>query len=212
MKSRELKTIHDMIVTDYTITSIGAGRYRHEFHPETTSTIYEFEANKTPLLKEGERYNIGFMTDSSGRNVVDTATISAASLTSANVSYLAAKAFSAGIEESNRAKNDERVSHKGRGYHWGKKYAWRRYGLVISKNAFYSYMEEIRHPCVPCVTRDPDLGYSNQDSVAYADAGLEKAIDDLIQSAVKVTDRYYKSPLYSKQFQIRGVAAITDKK
>ncbi|SKB49721.1 MULTISPECIES: hypothetical protein [Luteibacter] len=81
MKPRDLKTIHDLIVTDYKITRISAAVYRHEFHPETTSTLYEFEANKTPLLNEGERYNIGFTTDRSGKNIVDTSAIAATSLT-----------------------------------------------------------------------------------------------------------------------------------
>jgi hypothetical protein len=34
----------------------------------------------------------------------------------------------------------------------------------------------------------------------------------LIASAVKVTKVRYKSPLYSKQFAIRGLEAITDRR
>jgi len=212
MKSRQLNTIHDLIVTDYTITKLGPSLYRHSFHPATTSTVYEFEDNATPLLKEGHRYNIGFAVDRAGKHIIDRAAISPTALVDPPLSYAAAKAFSKSIEATNKLNNDTRVTHaQMAGYHWGKKYAWRRYGLVISRNAFDEYLEEIEHPSVPCQTKDPDAAYSSA-SIAYADAGLEQAIEDLIKTASPVSDRYFMSPRYSKKFSILGLNAITDKK
>ncbi len=212
MKSRELNTIHDLIVTDYTITKIAPSRYRHSFHPETTSTIYEFEANASPVLEDGRRYNIGFSVDQSGKHIVDRSSISPTDLVDPQQSYAAAKKFSKGIDITNRRNNDTRVTHgRVKGYYWGKKYAWRRYGLVIGRNAFDQYLEEIGHPSVTCQTQDPDTGFSSV-STAYADVGLQTAIDELIRTAVTVDSRYFKSPLYRKKFSIRGLSAITDKK
>jgi hypothetical protein len=212
MKSRELHTIHDLIVTDYTITKLGPSRYRHSFHPATTNTQYEFEANVEEALKNGHRYNIGFTVDSAGKNIVDPAAISPTDLVNPLLSYAAAQSYSKGIETTNKANNDTRVTHgPAKGYYWGKKYAWRRYGLVIGRYPFDQYLEEIGHPSITCQTGDPDAGFSS-DSTAYADAGLQAAIDKLISTAVPVGDRYFKSPHYSKKFSIRGLSAITDKK
>lgn len=71
MKSRELFTIHDLIASNYTITKLTYGNYLHKFTPATTATVYEFEANATPIIVEGERYNIGYTLDSEGRNIID---------------------------------------------------------------------------------------------------------------------------------------------
>jgi hypothetical protein len=100
------------------------------------------------------------------------------------------------------------------GYCWGKKYAWREFGLVISKDAFYAYLKEIKHPKVECITRNPDMGFSNsgEPSTAYKEEGLADAVNSLIASAVKMTKVRFKSPLYSKQFVIRVIEAITDKR
>lgn len=86
------------------------------------------------------------------------------------------------------------------------------FGTVISKDAFYSYLEEINHPSVLCVTNNPDLPYQSEPSTAYKEEGLEEAMRNLISSAVKVSPAYYKSPLYSRKLSIRGIKAITDKK
>lgn len=213
MKSRDLHTIHDVIITGYTITPLGNGKFLHQFRPANTDRVYEFEANSAPVLKDGDRYNIGFKTTPQGRNVVDTSALGKVDSVNKNLSYLAAKQLSADILDENVAKNDQRVSHGGKGgYYWGKKYAWRRYGLVISKDAFYAYLEHIKHPSTPCLTSNPDLPYAaNERSTAYFDAGLEAAMDDLIGTAVK-TGRYFESPLYPKKFQIKAINALTDKK
>jgi hypothetical protein len=213
MKSRDLHTIHDVIVTGYTITPLANGKFLHQFTPATTSTVYEFEANSAPVLKDGDRYNIGFRIQPDGRRVIDTSALGKGNAVNALLSYLAAKSLSNDTLDENRAKNDQRVSHQATdGYYWGKKYAWRRYGLVMSKDAFYQYLDEIGHPSVPCFTSNPDLPYGVPDqSKAYKDEGLEKAMDDLIESAVP-DGRYFKSPLYSRKFQIRPINAITDKR
>lgn len=212
MKSRDLNTIHDLIVTDYKVDKLGPSLYRHSFHPATTATIYEFEDNATPLLKEGHHYNIGFTVDAAGKNIVDRAAISPTDMVNPALSYAAAHSFSMGIAATNKENNDTRVTHaRVEGYYWGKKYAWRRYGLVIGRNAFDQYLGEIGHPSIDCQTQDPDAGFPNA-SIAYADAGLEAAIDRLIGTAVPSGDRYFKSPHYSKKFSIRGLSAITDKK
>lgn len=67
MKSRDLFTIHDLIASNYKITKLASGKYLHQFTPATTPTVYEFEANATPVVVEGERYNIGYTVDSKGQ-------------------------------------------------------------------------------------------------------------------------------------------------
>jgi len=214
MKSRELFTTHDLIASNYTIVPISGGKCRHTFTPATTSTVYEFEANSSPVIVEGERYNIGFFVDSSGRNIVELAALSKVSDVSPMFSFIAAQQLAKEIRSAEKAKNDQRVSHSAKdGYYWGKKYAWRMFGMVIPKEAFYQYLEEIGHPSVPCITSNPDLPYaSNEASTAYKEKGLEEAVRNLISSAKKVSAAYYKSPLYSRKFSIRGLNAITDKK
>ena len=60
MKSRELQTTPILIVTGYKISPHADGKFLHTFTPETTNTIYQFIANREPLLEEGQRYNIGY--------------------------------------------------------------------------------------------------------------------------------------------------------
>ncbi len=213
MKSRELFTIHDLIASNYTITKLSSGKYLHQFTPATTSTIYQFEANGTPVVKDGERYNIGYTVDSKGRNILDLSALSPTSQVNPMLSFLAAQHIAKGNENIERAKNDQRVTHSGKGgYYWGKKYAWRMFGTVIAKEAFFQYLEEIGHPSVPCITQNPDLGYGNEQSTAYAESGLEDAMRNLIASSAKASSAYFKSPLYSKKFTIKGINALTDKK
>ena len=142
--------------------------------------------------------------------------LSALSLTSQvnpMLSFLAAQQIAKGNYAAEKAKNDQRVTHSAKdGYYWGKKYAWRMFGTVIAKEAFFQYLDEIGHPSVPCITRDPDLPYSNDQSTAYKEDGLEEAMRNLIVSATKASAAYFKSPLYSKKFTIKGINAITDKK
>lgn len=214
MKSRSLHTIHDLIVRGYHVTAMPNGKYLHQFTPSTTSTIYQFETNNSAAeLVDGDRYNIGFRTDSVGRNIIELSAMGRADTVNKVLSYLAAKQFSHDKLEENRGKNDDRVSHKAKdGYYWGKKYAWRRFGLVVSKDAFYQYLEEVAHPFVPCRTTNPDLGVSSSElSIAFKEEGLEDAIDALIESSVQV-GRYFKSPMYSRRFQIKPINAISDKK
>ena len=212
MKSRELLTIHDLIASNYEITKLASGRYLHQFTTATTDTIYEFEANATPVVIEGERYNIGY-TVKRGRNIIDISALSLTSQVNPMLSFLAAQHIARGNYATEKAKNDQRVTHSATdGYYWGKKYAWRMFGTVIAKNAFFNYLTEIGHSSVPCITRDPDLPYSNEESIAYAENGLEDAVKNLITSATKTTSAYFSSPLYSKKFAIKGINAITDKK
>jgi len=213
LKSRELFTIHDLIASNYTITKLASGKYLHQFTPATTTTIYEFEANATPVVTEGERYNIGYTVDAAGRNIIDLSALSPTSQVNPMLSFLAAQHIAGGNRVIEKAKNDQRVSHSATGgYYWGKKYAWRMFGTVVAKGAFFEYLNEIGHPSVPCLTRDPDLPYSNDKSTAYAERGLEDAMRNLIASAVKTSAAYFKSPLYSKKFTIKGINALTDKK
>ncbi len=212
MKSRELFTIHDLIASNYTIIKLPSGKYIHKFTPENTSTEYEFEANATPIIVEGERYNIGYIVNGD-RKIVDVSVLSKSSEVNPMFSFAVAQQIAREHRDIEKAKNDQRVTHNARdGYYWGKKYAWRMVGTVIAKKAFYQYLEEIGHPSVPCVTQDPDFPSSNTQSTAYREVGLEEAMKQLISSAVKVSGAYYKSPLYSKEFSIKGIKAITDKK
>lgn len=213
MRSRDLRTIHDLIVSNYRISALPDGKYLHQFTPATTDTVYEFVANSSPVLTEGDRYNIGFYVTPNGRNVVEVTALGRSDGVDKNLSYQVAKKISLDKRDENVAKNDQRVRHEGGGdYYWGRKYAWRQYGLAVAKDAFYNYLEEIGHPSIPCITSNPDLPYSaNEESIAYADQGLEAAMDRLISSAVK-DGRYFTSPLYSRKFKIRPLNSITDKK
>lgn len=213
MKSRELKTIHDLIIRDYHIEPIGDGKFLHSFKPASTDTLYQFVANRTAEVTEGERYNIGYYEDDIGNRIIEPSCLSKNTEVNPMLSYLYATKLSDEKHSVNKAKNDERVSHNAQdGYYWGKKYAWREFGLVIPKDAFYSYLDEINHPKVECITSNPDQQYGNEKSIAYKEEGLANAIKALISSAEKKTKVRYKSPLYSRQFTIRGIEAITDKK
>lgn len=212
MKSKELHTIHDVIVTDYTITPLPGGMYLHRFRPATTGTWYEFEANAVPVVKEGDRYNIGFTVTPAGKKIIERSALSPSGLVNPMFSYIAAQQIAKEQYAEERGKNDRRVSHAATDdYYWGKKYAWRMFGACIAQDAFHAYLEEIGHPAVLCTTSDPDFPSSNTQSTAYAEIGLDDAVKNLIASAVK-TGAYYKSPLYSRKFTIKGIKAITHKK
>ncbi|MEE3935836.1 hypothetical protein V2I68_09755 [Pseudomonas viridiflava] len=166
MKSRNLYTIHDLIVRDYTVTALPSGKFLHEFKPSTTETLYQFETNSSAIeLVDGDRYNIGYIEDTGGRRIIEPSSLGKADTVNKYLSYSAAKQFSLDKLAENQGKNDERVKHKATdGYYWGRKYAWRRFGLMIAKDAFFNYLEEIAHPFVPCKTISDDIGiYSNQD-------------------------------------------------
>lgn len=211
MKSKELLTIHDLIVTDYTITPLTNGMFLHSFRPLTTATRYEFEANSVAVVKEGERYNIGYRYRD-GKNIIDRSALSLSSAVDPMFSFLAAQKIAAEQYNEERGKNDRRVTHSANDdYYWGKKYAWRMFGACIAKEAFYAYLEEIGHKAVLCITQDSDFPSSNSQSIAYSETGLEQAVEDLIRTAVKV-GRYYRSPLYSREFTIKGLNALTHKK
>lgn len=216
MKSRNLKTIHDLIVTNYQKHDLGNGRYLHTFQPATTDTTYQFEANSENELVPGERYNIGF-TEKDGIKTVDISCVSKSSVVNQYISYECAKLVSIEKHDENKGKNDSRVSHAEQDdYYWGKKYAWREFGLVIPKEVFFKYLLEcIKHHNIPCTVTTPGHPISD-DSIAFADKGLKKAIGELIDTATRIKNGpYFKSPLYfngDKRFTIRGISAITDKK
>ena len=81
---------------------------------------------------------------------------------------------------------------------------------------FYKYLLDcINHPNIPCTVTTP--GYPRgDDSIAFANTGLETAIAELISTSIRIKDGpYFKSPLYfdgHKRFTIKGISAITDKK
>lgn len=214
MKSRELKTIFDLIVSNYTISPVGSGKFEHSFTPSTTTTVYKFIANGTPELIEGERYNIGYVENVTGEKIVDPSCLSKNSEVDKNISFQYASLLSKEKHNSNKLKNDQRVNYTVQdGYYWGKKYAWREFGLFISKDVFYKYLEEINHPKTECLTINPDMPYGvNEASIAYREDGLMEAMKELVDSAERVSKVYFKSPLYSRKFAIRGIQAITDKK
>lgn len=213
MKSRKLKTIHDLIISNYEIHAVGDGKFIHSFKPATTNTRYQFEASGTPEVIEGERYNIGYHEDDNGNKIVDISCLSRSDEINPRLSYLYAMELSKKRGIVNKYKNNDRVNPTVQdGYYWGKKYAWREFGLVISKDAFHSYLQEINHPKIQCIISNPDMSFSNESSIAYREAGLEDAIRELIESAEKVTKVHFKSRLYSKRFIIKGIEAITDKK
>ncbi|MBU2969820.1 hypothetical protein KO527_10725 [Pseudoalteromonas sp. C2R02] len=213
MKSRELRTIHDLIATNYRLTPCGDGKFLHEFTPSTTKTVYQFEGNGVELIEEGQRYNIGYFIDSNGDNIIEPSALSKTVEVNPMFSFAYAQQLAKENHVIEKDKNDTRVTHSATdGYYWGKKYAWRMFGTVISDNAFFKYLKEIGHPKISCITNNPDLQYSSDPSTAYKEEGLEEAVRNLISTAEKVSPAYFKSPLYSKKFSIRGIKAISDKK
>ncbi|ASY78049.1 hypothetical protein [Pectobacterium polaris] len=217
MKSRELKTIHDLIVTNYQKIDLGNGRYLHVFQPATTDTIYQFEANAEDIVTEGERYNIGYTEEVEGVKIIDQSCLSKCSVLDKDFSYQYARNMSKQKHDENKGKNDVRVKHdEVEGYYWGRKYAWREFGLALPRDAFERYLIDcINHPHIACKIETE--GYpQGDDSFAFLEEGLAEAIDNLIQSAYMVNKGpYFKSPLYyggEKRFTIKGVPAITDKK
>jgi len=207
MKSRELLTTPVLIVTNYKIAPHASGKFLHTFTPETTGTVYQFIANREPVLEVGQRYNIGYTVED-GVNLVDVAASARADAVDKAKSFYVAKVLGQELRAVETKKSEERVVHNARdGRYLGKKYAWRIYGMAIAREAFDTYLEDIKHPAVPCSTE-------GSPSVAYKEAGLEAAMDALCNSATRINGNRFKSPLLPSKdwFQIKGISAITDKK
>jgi len=189
MKSRALLTTPDLIASNYTTTSIGNGRFIHSFTPSTTATVYEFEANAGNYITNGQRYNIGYEVID-GKNIVDTECISKTSIVNKYISYATAQHEALNKHDINKGNNDTRVIHTATdGYYWGKKYAWREFGMCLPSGAFHEYLKFINHPTIVCKTVTP--GYPvGDDSFAYLEAGLQKAIEDLIDSAIIIKNQF----------------------
>ncbi|HEX8615650.1 MAG TPA: hypothetical protein VF800_30580 [Telluria sp.] len=206
MKSRDLLTTPVVIVTGYTLTSLPNGKYRHQFTPQSTSTLYQFDGNAERVLSEGARYNIGYRVEN-GANIVDMAATAKADNVDPAVSYYVAVQLGAQNAPINTAKSDSRVIHRGTGKHLGKKYAWRIYGMVVVRKTFDEYLEKIGHPTVVCTT-------DGSPSIAYLDSGIDVAMRNLMASLVHVSGNRYRSPLLPdrKWFNIKGITAITEKK
>lgn len=207
MKSRELLTTPVVIVTGYRIIPKKDGRFLHSFTPETTDTVYQFIANREPLLEEGQRYNIGYNIDK-GANWVDMAATAKADDVDKDKSYYVSCLLGDELRETETNKSNARVVHKAKnGPYLGRKYAWRIYGMVVGHDTFDAYLEGIGHPSVDCYTE-------GSPSTAYKEDGLRVAMNALIASAVHISGNRYKSSLLpsKKWFQIKGISAITDKK
>ena len=207
MKSRELLTTPVLIVTNYKIVPHASSKFLHSFTPETTDTVYQFVANQEPVLEVGQRYNIGYTVED-GVNLVDVAASARADAVDKVKSFYVAKILGEEARAVETKKSVERVVHSAKdGQYLGKKYAWRIYGMAVAREAFDTYLEDIKHPSVPCSTEGTP-------STAYKDAGLEAAMDDLCKSATRISGNRFKSPLLQSKdwFQIKGISAITDKK
>lgn len=207
MKSRELQTTPVLVVTNYTVTPHPGGKFLHRFTPESTSTVYQFIANQEPVLETGQRYNIGYNADK-GVNWVDISATAKADDVDQHKSYYVSRLLGEELRDIETQKSDERVTHNATdGHYLGKKYAWRIYGMAIARDTFDAYLEEIQHPSTVCRTEDSP-------SISYKEAGLEAAMQALIQSATRVGGNRFSSPLLpsKKWFQIKGISAITDKK
>ena len=207
MKSRELLTTPVLIVTNYRITPHPSGKFLHSFTPETTGTVYQFIANLEPVLETGQRYNIGYNVED-GVNWVDVAASAKADAVDKIKSFYVAKILGEEARVVETKKSDERVVHSAKdGQYLGKKYAWRIYGMAIAREAFDTYLEDIKHPAVPCSTE-------GSPSVAYKEVGLEAAMVALCKSAARINGNRFRSSLLPSKdwFQIKGISAITDKK
>ena len=206
MKSRHLLTTPILIVSNYTITPIPGGKHLHKFTPESTSTVYEFEANSEPHLMQGERYNIGYEVIG-GRNVVDISAIQKAADVDPVVSYYVSVQLGKQNQALNTAKSDGRVVHNATGHYLGKKYAWRIYGMCLARDTFDDYMAQIKHPTVQCTT-------DGSPSIAYKNIGIDIAMQNFINSVVRKSANRFTSPLLPSRawFTIKGIDAITEKK
>lgn len=207
MKSRDLHTTPVLIVSNYKIVPQSDGKYLHLFTPESTDTVYQFVANREPVLTQGERYNIGYTVDA-GINWVDMSATAKASDVDPRKSFYVSRLLGDQIRLVETQKSDERVRHNATdGKYLGTKYAWRIYGMAIARPTFDAYLEDISHPAVPCLTE-------GSPSIAYKEEGLEAALCALIESATHVGGNRFSSPLLpsKKWFQVKGLSAITDKK
>jgi hypothetical protein len=217
MKSKDLHTTYDIIVRNYAMTKLPNGIHRHTFTPQTTTTVYEFDANGIALMENGKHYNVAFTPLPNGRNLVEPSSISLADQVNPMLSYLVAKNYAQQKYTEERSKNDRRVSHDALDgdYYWGRKYAWRMYGAFMAEEAFLAYLDEQGHKSIPCITTDPDYPSTNTLSTAYSDVGLEQAALALINAAIRInqTSTFYRATeLYSRKFTIRGINAISHKK
>lgn len=206
MKSRDLHTTAVVIVTDYEVHPGPGGKFIHSFHPESTSTEYYFIANRERILEEGQCYNFAYVVEGAKKKV-DVSSIAKAADVDPQESYREARVHGEKRRSIEEAKSNSRVVHNKQGKYLGKKYAWRIYGMSIPNSAFYKYIESCGHATTPCTT-------DGSPSVAYLEAGLEKRMKDLIDSAVRVRGNRFRSPLLpgQKSFTIKGVDAVTDKK
>ncbi|WP_235039664.1 hypothetical protein [Vreelandella profundi] len=210
MRSRNLQTTPVVIVSNYRITpDPGTGKFLHQFTPETTSTVYQFIANREPVFTQGERYNIGYDVEN-GLNIVDVSASAKADEVDPLVSHNVARILGEQLRAVETTKSDQRVVHSANsGHYLGKKYAWRIYGMAVAKGTFYDYLEEIGHPSVPCTTE-------GSASTAYLDAGIDTAMDNLINSCSRMgsSSNRFSSPLLASKgwFTIKGISAISDKK
>jgi hypothetical protein len=207
MKSRKLLTTPVLIVTNYRVAPHPDGKFLHSFTPENTNTAYHFIANQEPILEEGQRYNIGFTVEN-GVNWVDVSATAKADDVDQHKSHYVACLLGEEKRAVETQKSDERVQHGATdGHYLGKKYAWRIYGMAVARDTFDAYLADINHPSVLCFTE-------GSSSTAYKEEGLATAMEALIQTATRVSGNRFRSPLLPSKswFQIKGIAAITDKK
>jgi hypothetical protein len=207
MKSRDLLTTPVLIVTNYKILPNPGGKFLHSFTPENTKTVYQFIANREPVLESGQRYNIGYTVED-GVNWVDMSATAKADQVDQYRSFEVSRRLGEELRQVETRKSDERVRYGATdGHYLGKKYAWRIYGMAVARDTFDAYLENINHPAVKCFT-------DGTPSVAYKEDGLEAAMMALIHSATRVGDGRFHSPLLPSKrwFQIKGLSSITDKK
>ena len=209
MKSRELFTTPTLIVSNYKILGRSDGKYLHQFTPESTLTVYQFIANREPILVEGEKYNIGYRVVNNN-NEVDISAVAKAETVNPKVSHYVARELGEQQREVETRKSKERVVYFGKSeLYLGKKYAWRIYGEAFPRGVFDSYLHSIDYPRVNCTT-------DGTPSIAYKDEGLAEAMETLVNSCVRVSknSNRFKSDLVpdKKWFNIKAIPAITDRK
>ena len=209
MKSRELLTTPTIIISNYTIFPTQDGKFIHQFTPENTDTVYQFVANREPILINGERYNIGYR-KIDGVNHVDVSAIAKADSVDPKVSHYFARHLGEQQRDVETRKSLERVVYTGvTGLYLGKKYAWRIYGEAFPRGVFDAYLEAINYPRINCTTEGTQ-------SIAYKDEGLAEAMDSLVNSCIRINNssNRFKSHLIptKKWFNVKAIAAITDRK
>jgi hypothetical protein len=216
MRERNVLNCPGLIASNYKIIKTG-DLFFHEFTPQTTQTVYRVvTTSSVPVVEEGEYYNVAYNLEDGIRLVDPNSIVKITVAGEKELIRIYEEAFDdkKAFHQREKAKNEARVKpyKKDGKYYWGKKYAWRVFGIMLSKDAFYNYLKEINHTTIPCIVFNEDRNDPPGASIAYQEEGIKEAIETLLKTAEPSSGKYYKSPHFSKKFTIKTPDAFFDKK